>query len=311
MRSRPKVFYGWWVVIVAALALFIGPAPLTVYSFGIFLKSLSADFHAGRAAISFAFTLHNFTSAIFAIVAGRLIDRFGARRVILPATACFGLILLSGKMLGGSIWHFYLFYLAMGLIIPGAGVVPYGIVISHWFNRLRGLALGLMMFGIGFGAIIIPTVAQRLIATFGWRMTYAIFGLAVLLIPLPVVGIFLKEDPAQNGLLPDGDAQQEMRTGERHAHGLDWPEIWHSPTYWLLISAFFLMGACVHACVLHMPSLLTDRGVSEQVAAIVSSVIGVAVLIGRVATGYLLDRFLPLASPSLSLVAWWSESPCF
>jgi MFS family permease len=84
MRQRSKVFYGWWVVATAALGLCLGAAPILAFSFGVFFKSLSQEFHASRAAMSLAFTLHNLAAAVCAPLVGRLIDRFGARRVILP-----------------------------------------------------------------------------------------------------------------------------------------------------------------------------------------------------------------------------------
>jgi MFS family permease len=292
MSHRTKVFYGWWVVATAALGLCLGGAPITVYSFGVFFKPLSQDFHAGRAAISLAFTLHNMVSAFCAFFVGRLIDRFGARKTILLGTAIFGLVLLSARSIGHSIVYFYFFYAALGVVGGSAGPLTYGVVISHWFNRRRGLALGLMLLGIGIGATTIPLVAQRMMAAFGWRETYALLGCAVLLISLPVVGALLKNDPTEMGLLPDGDlvAQQSQRdrVGQE---GLNWHETWHSRIFWLMISAFFLAGASVHACVLHMPALLTDRGISAQGAAVASSTIGFAVLLGRVGTGCLLDWF--------------------
>ncbi|HVN79071.1 MAG TPA: hypothetical protein VMW38_08740 [Terriglobia bacterium] len=85
-EGRPRVFYGWWVVLTAALGLFWGSAPIIVFSFGIFLKSLSQEFHSGRAVISLAFTFHNLMSAISAPLAGQLVDSYGARKVILPCT---------------------------------------------------------------------------------------------------------------------------------------------------------------------------------------------------------------------------------
>jgi MFS family permease len=104
------------------------------------------DFHTGRAAVSLGFTLHLIVGAISVPLAGLLIDRYGARKVILPATAMFGSALLLAKVLSADIWQFYFFCLLLGLLLSGLGPVPYGSVISHWFDRRRGLALGLMMF---------------------------------------------------------------------------------------------------------------------------------------------------------------------
>ncbi len=266
-----------------------------MYAFGVFFKPLSEEYHAGRGAISLAFTLQNVAAALFAPLTGRLIDRFGARKVILPGTAIFGVMLLSSKLIGGKLGYFYVFLAVLGIIQGCTSPVSYSVVVSHWFNRRRGLGLGLMMLGIGAGAIGIPPAAQKLIAMFGWRTAYAICGGAVLAIVLPIATMFLKNDPRDKGLLPDGDVEASKDTepaGEsKSVEGLTWQEIWHSSTFWLLVSSFFLAGASVHACVLHMPALLTDRGVSAQAAAAASSVVGFALLIARVGTGYLLDRF--------------------
>lgn len=314
--NRPKVFYGWRIVFVAALGLCLGGPPIAVFSFSIFFKSLVHEFHASRAAISFAFTLHNVIGAMCAPLVGRLIDRFGARRVILPATATFALILISGRALGISIWQFYLFYAALGFMGIGASPIPYGVVVSHWFNRRRGLALGFMMLGVGLGAILAPLLAQRLIAAFGWRMAYVIFGFIILLIPLPVLAALLENDPAQRGLSPDG-VQPRQGASERQSEiqGLTWHEIWHSPTFWLLICAFSLTGASVHAGVLHMQPLLIDRGLSPERAAVAISVIGLSLLAGRLGSGYLLDRiFAPrvaiffFGASALGMVTLWLGS---
>jgi len=281
---------------MAALALCLGVGPIVVFSAECFFKPLSQDFHAGRAAVSFAFTLQNLTAAVCAPLTGRLIDRFGARKVILPGTAIFGLILVSSKMLGAEIGFFYVFFAALGVVAGCTSPVAHSVVVSHWFNRHRGVALGFMMLGMGLGAIAMPVAIQRLIAVFGWRITCALCGSVVLLVALPIAAVFLRGDPKEKGLQPDGiPAAEGMARGaapERSAEeGLSWRETWHSSTFWLLISSFFLAGASVHACVLHMPALLTDRGVSAQGAAMASSIVGIALLIGRVGTGYLLDRF--------------------
>jgi MFS family permease len=288
---HPGVFYGWWVVFAAAVGLFWGP-PIAIYCFSVFLKPLMHDFHAGRAAISLGFTLQLIAGAISVPLAGWLIDRYGARKVILPATVMFGSALLLAKILSAGIWQFYLFCVSLGVLLSGGGPVPYGSVISYWFDRRRGLALGLMMLGIGFGAIIMPSLAQPLIARFGWRNAYAILGSGVLLISVPVVATLLKGKPQDVALLPDGARPVDFAIdGEAGIGGLSRYAAWHSRTFWLMVSAFFLVSASVQGCVVHLVTMLTDRGVSVQTAALGSSLLGAAVLIGRVGTGYLLDRF--------------------
>lgn len=115
-------------------------------------------------------------------------------RVLLPFTALFGLILISSRILSQAIWQLYIFYFALGIISGGAGAMPYTNLVTHWFDRHR-VALSGMRLGMGLVAIVIPSVAQRLIATLGWRFSCTVFGLAILFLPLPVVAAFLKERP--------------------------------------------------------------------------------------------------------------------
>jgi MFS family permease len=290
--QRARIFYGWVIVFTAAIGLMLGYAPVFVYSFSVFIKSLAQDFHASRTSISFAFTLANLMQSVGAPLIGRLVDRFGAHKVIIPSTVLFGLVLISFKYSSTSLWHLYAFFILIGLIGVGTAPVPYGIVVARWFDKRRGLALGLMMMGLSSGAILLPPIAQRLIILFGWRTAYAIVGFAALAISVPVVGTFLKDSPEKMGLQPDG--VQDLNTGsqqQKNEQGMSWSAARKQPTFWFLASAFFLLGASVHACVIHLVPMLTDHGISLQRAAFASSLLGVALLIGRVFTGYFLDRF--------------------
>jgi cyanate permease len=186
----------------------------------------------------------------------------------------------------------------------GPAPVPYGVVISHWFDRHRGLALALSMMGIGIGSIVVPILSQRLIAAFGWRMTLAIFGGATLVIPLPIVAALLQNDPAERGLHPDGDegaVDPALRAKVEELPGFTWREIWHSPSFWVLLCIFSLAGAAVHGVALHMAAILTDRGISPERAALATSLMGGAVIVGRLGSGYLLDR---LFAPHVAILLY-------
>jgi MFS family permease len=290
-ESSTAIFYGWRVVLVSALGLFWGIS-IAVYSFSVFFKPLMQEFHAGRAAVSLAFTVQLFVGALSAAPAGWLIDRFGPRRMILIGTAIFGLILVANRLFTASLTQLYFFYVLLGLSIHGVGPIPYGMVISHWFDRRRGLALGLTMLGIGVGAVVMPFLAQTLIARFGWNTAYSILGASVLLIGWPTVACFLKEKPGDLGLVCDGATATTSLTHDKGArHGFTACEAWRSRDFWVMVCAFILVSASVQGCVVHMAAMLSDKGLSPHSAALGSSLIGAAVLIGRAGTGYLLDRF--------------------
>jgi MFS family permease len=290
--QRPRIFYGWVIVFTAGIGLLLGYAPVFVYSFSIFIKSLAQDFHSSRTSISFAFTLANLMQSVCAPLFGRLVDRFGAHKVIVPSTVIFGLVLISFKYSSTSLWHLYAFFIVIGLIGTGTAPVPYGIVVSRWFDKRRGLALGLMMLGLSSGAILLPPIAQHLIIRFGWRTAYAIIGFVVLAVSVPIVAIFLKDSPEKMGLQPDGVLNLHTGSKDRTDEpGVSWSVARRQPAFWFMAGAFFLVGASVHACVIHLVPMLTDHGISVERAAFASSLLGVALLIGRVFSGLFLDRF--------------------
>src|SRR5215471_19478800 len=291
-QSNPRPFYGWWIIAFIACCLLFSEPTVSEYAFGVFLKAVSADLHVGRGAVSFGFTIHNLGTAAISPFIGLLIDRFGVRRVALPASLLIGIVLISARWIGSSVSQYYVFYLALGLIGPGAGVVPYGAIATRWFDRQRGLALGLMSFGSGIAAMVYPPVAQRLISLYGWRSAYALLGTAILVIPFFILWLFIKDDPSQMGLYRDGVVPGLLQTStSRNLPGLTWSEIWPTSTFALLVFAFFLAGSSAHACVLHLAALLSDRGASAQAAANAVSIVGVAMLFGRAGSGYFLDRF--------------------
>jgi len=128
--------------------------------------------------------------------------------------------------------------------------------------------------------------------SFGWRGAYAIFGAAVLLLPLPLVAAFLVNNPGQRNLQPDGDeSPPDASLLPLEKQGLSWHAIWHDPIYWSMLCIFSLTGASVHAALLHLSAIFSDRGVSPQRVAIATSLVGAALIVGRLGSGYLLDRF--------------------
>jgi MFS family permease len=313
-HSDEQLFHGWWIVFVAGIGLFMGYGPIVSFTFGVFLKPLITEFGWSRGQVSLAFSLSLLVMSFAFPFVGRLVDRYGARRVIVPSVFFFGLGLMSLSLLSAHLWHLYVVYIVLGLVGGGTAPVPYSNVISHWFDKKRGMALGLAMVGLGVGTFVMPSLAQMLLTEFGWRQSYIIVGVMVMVVAIPVVALFLTETPQMWGLYPDGERSSvALSPRKQHLSGLSAREARQTNTFWVLVSAFFLMSASVHGCLIHLVPLLTDRGVSPQLAAMATSLFGGALLIGRVGAGYLLDRFFASAvavtffcGATLGLILLWS-----
>jgi len=187
-----RVFYGWWVVLASGIGLALHFGPIIVPTFGVFLKPLSHEFGWSRAQTSMAFSLCVLTLTMSVPFIGRLVDYAGARRVILTATAFFGLSVFALALLSPHIWQFYAVYLVIGITASGTTPVSYSKVITRWFDRRRGLALGLPMAASSLSFTLMPFVAQAFIVALGWRRAYMIIGIMVVGVAIPVVGLLLK-----------------------------------------------------------------------------------------------------------------------
>jgi predicted MFS family arabinose efflux permease len=177
------------------------------------------------------------------------------------------------------------------LVGVASAPVTYGRVVANWFDRKRGLALGLASAGIGFGAFITPPIAQYFVDRSGWRSAYLGLAGAALLIALPAVGLFLRGTPQEVGLLPDGVAESSgsvSRAGP--VAGMTVSEAIRTRTFWQLCVIFFCVAACVTGAISHLVPLLTDHGISGKTAVLATSVFGLASIVGRVGNGYLVDR---------------------
>jgi MFS family permease len=222
----------------------------------VFLKPLSQEFGRSRAEVSLAFSLSILAMTGVGPLMRRVVDRLGARRVIVLSALIFGLGVISFDFLYASLSHFYAIYLVIGVAGSGTTPVPYSQVISRWFNKKRGLALGLAMTGIQLGAFITPPLAQALITAVGWRQAYLLLGLLAIGGTIPIVGPVLKEMPQVKGLLPDGETVAQAGTTKQGGweSGMNASEAWRTRTFGLIVSAFFLLSMSYHGIMISLCS---------------------------------------------------------
>jgi len=167
---------GWMVVLAAFFGVMAGFGSLVVFTFSVFLKPLSAEFGWSREAVSSAFGFAALSVAVASPKLGQLLYRYGARRVILPCNAIYGIALLSLAFLTSHILQFYAIFVIIGLAGNGTTQMGYSRAVSNWFDSRRGVALALVMSGTGAGSIVLPVVAQWLVETGGWITAYLSLG---------------------------------------------------------------------------------------------------------------------------------------
>ena len=291
-HATRRIFRGWWIVVAAIVGQSFGLATVLVYTFGVFVKPLAEEFHSSRGSIALAVSLLDATVLFSAPGIGRLVDRHGTRKVI--AVSLLGLVscLVGLSFVQPPLWHLYALYVLAGILGIATVPITYSRVIANWFDRSRGLALGLASTGVGLGAFIGPSLAEFLIEQRGWRQAYLGLAGISLLVVMPAVTIFLRGSPREVGLLPDGAIPSAaIKTDNSPAPGMSLTQALKTPTFWLLCAIFFLVAACGNGTAAHVAPLLSDRGASGRSAALAVSIFGLASIVGRVGNGYLVDRF--------------------
>jgi MFS family permease len=287
--SRPAVFYGWWIVVAAFLNLFFSVGVI-YYGFPVFYPSLVSALGISRSQVTQGFLLGFLLVGLPAgLAAGTLIDRFGARRVILSGIGLIGLPLL----LMGFIHRFWQYEALCMVEVLGyalAGPIANQVLIARWFLRQRGRAMGYAYLGLGLGGVVAPPVADWLIRHLGWRAAVECIGTLILAVLFPVGLGVTRSDPSELGLLPDGIAfgtrpDQDAVSQFRVAAAIRTLNFW-----FLLVGSTLVMGS-INTVIQHFILFLKDQGYTATSAAHFSSALLASSLIGRVLVGYIADWF--------------------
>ena len=271
-------YQGWSVAAAAFVGVMVSFAPIVPYTFSLFLNPLHGAFGWQREAISGTFALAAITVALVSPGIGILLDRFAPRRVILPSIIVFALALASLSTLGPNIKQFYLTYFILGLVANGTAQFAYTRTILTWFQKRRGFALALILTGSGVGSILIPPITQWVIDHNGWRNAYLTLG-GIALLGFPLTALIVRNRPAT-----------VERKDESMLSGATVGSALRSGPFWILAFIIMLSAFSENGLVTNMAAMLTEHGITAQAAAIALSVRGGSGIIGRLCTGFLIDR---------------------
>lgn len=273
----------WWVVAASVLGLIVGTGSINVFAFGVFLKPISDDLGLGRGVISAAGGLTSIISSLASPFFGRMIDKWSIRPVMLPTIVLFAIAVACLSLLQGSPIYLYTLFPLVGLMSVGQTPAAYSKAVSAWFDKERGLALGIALAGVGLGTAILPSLSAVLIIDFGWRHAYWALGALILILAFVPVAMFIREPDERK-------ANTKTNTAGDAGQGFSLAEALKAWRYWALTLAFFLGATAINGTLTHIVPLLTDRGVSMTVATAALSAAGITMIVGRIFSGYCLDK---------------------
>ncbi len=303
-----SVYFGWVIVFAAASIMMVFAIQMSTR--GVFLTSLIDWFGWDRGDVSGAYSVSFIVSGLLALLSGRLTDRFGPRIVI----TFLGLLVGSGLLLMStvsSIVHVYLIWALMIGVGGSCGITPILSTLPKWFNKRRGLVIGITFAGFSVGGIMWPPVVERLIANIGWQSTYMVVGLIILVI-ITALAQLMRQSPQKMGLQPYGEkgkVESTPRMQDSAAMGFTLNQALKTVPYWLIALYRFCSMFVFQLIIVHIFPHAVDVGFSEITAAIIISITSISSTISRLLASFIADRigyrltlFLSASVLTLSLI---------
>lgn len=307
-----KIFYGWWIVVACSLmGFYVGG--VIFYGFTAFFEPIRREFGWSYAQISLAASLRGLEMGIFAPMVGFLVDRFGSRRLIFLGTIIvgFGLILLSRTQ---SLAMFYGSFLIIAFGAGGCALVVIMSAVANWFRKKVGIALGVMMSGIGASGLLVTFIVY-LIDGYGWRTTLVILGAGMWVLGIPL-SFVIRDRPEKYGYLPDGEISGDtVPTTDTNGEGVEigLREALRMKKFWYLNIVEAIRMLTVGSVIIHVMPYLGSIGILRETAGIVAGAIPLFSIMGRFGFGWLGDVFdkrLVMACTycfiAMGMLAFWS-----
>ncbi len=300
-----RFFYGWVMVLVAMVGYFAS-GPGQSHMFSVFIQPLSNDLGLDQTEISFAYAVATLAAAFGLPYVGRLIDRYGMRRVVLITTTLLGFAAIGFGMVQGLIMLGLMFG-ALRFLGQGTMMLSSSNLVAQWFNAKRGFAASLVALGFSASIAVHPPIAQWLIDQVGWRDAWLWLGIMTWVLYLPLVYFLVQNKPEDIDLLPDGAKATGDQTGDQPGDadiGLTSGQALRTSAFWITALSLSSFSMLVTALFFYQVSIFQTQGLSEQIAARVFPISAITMVCCMPIFGRMLDRYptKPLFSAAMLLM---------
>ncbi|PFO03344.1 hypothetical protein COJ85_14740 [Bacillus sp. AFS076308] len=288
MKEKGKVFYGWWIVVATFLIMTLIYAPIANLV-SLFILPVTKELGFGPPQFMLYFTIMALAAMAVGPIAGKLMRKMDVRvyitLFILIASAAFVGFSFSTKLI-----HFYLFAILMGAGMAGGAMIPASVLITNWFNKKRGLCLGIALSGSGFGGVILSPLVNWLITVYGWRSAYLVLGILIAAVLVPLAVFVIRLNPADKGLSPLSEETTLISTQKKELTGTTQGEALKSLSFWTLCLAILVGGLVVNAMLINLAPYLASIGTTAKTAALLLSLGSGMVIVGKLLVGRLFDK---------------------
>ncbi|QMW22502.1 MFS transporter [Sandaracinobacteroides saxicola] len=307
--KRGEFSLGWTVLLGCAIGVACGASPVPYNTIGFFAPELAKEYGWGFGQIMLGVSIYGIMGALLAPLFGFWADRYGAKRVALLSLFLFGLAFASFVFTGANILTFYASWVLVGLVGIGSTPVTFSRLVNQWFLKHRGLALGMMLIGTSVSALVIAPLVTWAIAEFGWRQAHLVIAALPLLVGLPL-GLLLLREPTP--------AEAPEVTGDGRVTGVTLGEALKNWRFWVMWLSIILIAFAYGGAHINMPEIVKMHGFAREQAVQVMQLVALSILLGRLVTGFLLDRFqspiicMPiLMLPAVSCLLLAGQTPDF
>ena len=294
--SSGGIFHGWFIVSTGAFVTMLAMG--AVGGFGVFVIPMSDEFGWSRSTISLAVAVSSLVGGVSQPIIGRIFDRLGGRKLILVGVIVMGVGMATLNQTNHIVFLIIVFGIFISIGRSAGAMNTMGVLVSRWFQRRRSIAIALISGGGSLGGLLIVPLIAFVIPIIGWGNTWLMLGLRMLGLALPLIYIFIRNDPNDMGLLPDGDspstddegvASRPRREGPLEA--VDWKKAFRSVPMWQLLGGYTVCGITTTMMSAHFVPYAIEEGFSPSMAATAFGVLSLMNLIGVLSIGFLGDRF--------------------
>ena len=289
-----RVYHGWWILAAAVLAAALGSG-VSFWSYGLYIDPLESQFGWSRAEVSFGFSVSLIASGLSALFIGKWVDRYGPRASIL-----LGTVLTAGSYLllsrTSTLWQWYAFLSINTVFWQMMLFIPIQTLISRWFDRRRGMALGILGTGFSLGGFLVVPLMQTIIDRVGWEASFVFAAAAISAVYLVLALFVIRDHPADLGLQVDGAVREQGRPMRPVLHGLPLAVAARTPIFWAQSLGLTLFFFGTFGWVLHQVPYYESVGLSRQTGALIVSATAGMAIVSRLAFGVVADRLRRIES---------------